>query len=176
MSAGAREQTCGHEERTMSLRMLSVEIEPDACVELLSSTPLGRLGVVVDGRPEIFPVNHAFDRRSGCVVFATNERTKLDAALHWPWVAYEVDGLEEVHAETREMRGWSVLVVGTAQEIDDRAEIVRVASLPFALWQAGDRVRWIRIVPSKITGRRVTLSGGSPARDEGEAAQRDLRP
>jgi nitroimidazol reductase NimA-like FMN-containing flavoprotein (pyridoxamine 5'-phosphate oxidase superfamily) len=138
--------------------MLAVELDTTQCRDLLASAPLGRLGVVIDGRPEIFPVNHAFDRVTGCIVFATNERTKLHAALHWPWVAYEVDGLEHVRVEAGETTGWSVLVVGSAHEISDEAEIARVAALPLTLWHAGDQVRWIRIDPEKITGRRVTVS------------------
>lgn len=61
---------------------------------MLARTVLGRLGVIVDGRPEIYPVNRVFDAEHDCVVFRTNARTKLHAALDWPWVAFEVDGIE----------------------------------------------------------------------------------
>jgi nitroimidazol reductase NimA-like FMN-containing flavoprotein (pyridoxamine 5'-phosphate oxidase superfamily) len=41
------------------MRTSLIELDPDDCAELLASSTLGRLGVLVDGRPEIFPVNHA---------------------------------------------------------------------------------------------------------------------
>ena len=76
----------------MSVTTFLVDIPPEACADLLEGATLGRLGVIVDGRPEIFPVNHVYDRPSGHVVFPTNDGTKLHAALDWPWVAFEVDG------------------------------------------------------------------------------------
>ena len=128
-----------------------LDIETEQCEELLAGSTLGRLGVIVDGRPEIFPVNHVFDRESRCVTFPTNARTKLHAALNWPWVAYEVDGVEADDAG-----GWSVLVVGRAEEITDPDDIGRVAQLRHGLWRSGDAVHWVRVVPAKVTGRRIT--------------------
>lgn len=126
-----------------------IHMDREECEERLASARLGRLGVLVDGRPEIFPVLHAFDRSNGTIVFETNERTKLNAALQWPWVAYQVDALEAEDGS----KGWSVLVVGRAEEITEPAEIEHVASLG-PLWSTSDQVRWIRIVPDKVTGRR----------------------
>lgn len=135
----------------MTVQTWLLDIAAEQCEDLLAESSLGRLGVVVDGRPEIFPVNHVFDRTSGCVAFPTNERTKLHAALNWPWVAYEIDGVEADDAG-----GWSVLVVGRAEEMTDPADIARVAALRDVLWRSGDTVHWIRIVPSKMTGRRIS--------------------
>ena len=137
----------------MSVTTFLVDIDPDSCADLLASSTLGRLGVIVDGRPEIFPVNHVYDRQSGCVVFPTNARTKLRAALDWPWVAFEVDGIEPDGGG-----GWSVLVVGRAEDITELGEVPRIAQERHVLWRAGDTVRWIRIVPSKVTGRRICAS------------------
>lgn len=130
-----------------------IEIPAEECENLLAAATLGRLGVVVDGRPEIFPVNHVYDRQAGCVTFPTDAGTKLHGALGWPWVAYEVDGIEP-----GDQGGWSVLVVGSAEEISDRAEIARLAAGRQVLWRTGDSVRWLRIVPSKVTGRRVSAT------------------
>jgi uncharacterized protein len=137
----------------MSVMTYLVDIHPDACADLLASSTLGRLGVIVDGRPEIFPVNHVYDRQTGCVAFPTNGRTKLHAALDWPWVAFEVDGLERDGGA-----GWSVLVVGRAETITDPEDITRVAQNRHVLWAGGEAVTWIRIVPSKMTGRRICAS------------------
>jgi nitroimidazol reductase NimA-like FMN-containing flavoprotein (pyridoxamine 5'-phosphate oxidase superfamily) len=138
----------------MMTRMTRIEIPRAECEELLASATLGRLGVIVDGRPEIFPVHHAYDAASCSVVFETTARTKLHAALNWPWVAFEVD---DVAPEG--VGGWSVLVVGRAEEISNPGEIERIAALHPGLWSAGDQARWLRIVPTKVTGRRVIRRG-----------------
>ena len=66
----------------MPARTWLIDISIEECRRLLKGTVLGRLGVIVDGRPEIFPVNHVFDTMNDCVVFPSNERTKLHAALN----------------------------------------------------------------------------------------------
>lgn len=133
------------------IRMMVVDMDTQQCEAHLTAARLGRLGVVVDGRPEIFPVHHAYDPTTGCVVFQTNARTKLHAALHWPSVAFEVDGTDPKD----EWSGWSVLVVGRAEEITDPAEVERASRLKPTLWSGEDAERWVRIVPDKITGRFV---------------------
>src|SRR5512145_3366853 len=47
----------------------------DECWRLLAATPVGRVGVIVDSGPEIYPVNHAVDGRS--IVFRTDSGNKL---------------------------------------------------------------------------------------------------
>ena len=127
------------------------ELGFEECVVLLAGSAVGRLGVVVDGTPEIFPVNHTVDTVTGCIVFPTNNRTKLQAALHWPKVSFEVDGLE---ADGRS--GWSVMVVGHAEMVEDLGEQVRAAANRFVLWGTGPSTVWVRIVPERITGRRIS--------------------
>lgn len=94
----------------MAVQTWLINISDEECAELLAVTPLGRVGVVIGGRPEIFPVNHVYDRDTGTVAFPTNDRTKLHAALDWPHVAYEVDGVDPDGDG-----GWSVAVVGRAR-------------------------------------------------------------
>ena len=134
----------------MSAMSYLVHLTPRDCEDHLARTTMGRLGVVVDGRPEIFPVNHGFDAESGSVVFATNTSTKFNAIQHWPWVAYEVDGLDPDNDWA-----WSVLVVGRAEEITDEDEVARLRPLRQGSWVTREEMRWVRIIPSKITGRRV---------------------
>jgi nitroimidazol reductase NimA-like FMN-containing flavoprotein (pyridoxamine 5'-phosphate oxidase superfamily) len=126
---------------------------PHECADLLAVTSVGRLGVIVDGRPEIFPINHVYDRESGCIVFPTTPGTKYHAALNWPTVAFEIDGVEPdgEHA-------WSVAVVGRAEELTDPLEIERITRQRSALWASGSAARWLRIVPNKMTGRRISAA------------------
>ena len=135
----------------MTVQTWLQELDPGECSLLLRSSILGRIAVVVEGRPEIFPVNHVYDVEAGTVVFPTNARTKLHGALGWPWVGFEVDG---VAPDGRS--GWSVLVVGQAEEITDPQLIRRVASQRRVLWAVGPTTHWLRIVPARVTGRRIS--------------------
>jgi nitroimidazol reductase NimA-like FMN-containing flavoprotein (pyridoxamine 5'-phosphate oxidase superfamily) len=137
------------------MRMMTylIDLAPQDCVALLASSTVGRLGVVVDGRPEIFPVSHAYDDVTGCVLFPTNDRTKLRGALGWPYVAFEVDGMDPDGEG-----GWSVLVVGRAEVLADEQAISRASQARHVAWRGGESVTWLKIVPSKVTGRRICAS------------------
>lgn len=113
---------------------------------LVREAPVGRLAVVVDGRPQIFPVNHVVDH--GTVVFRTAAGSKLDAAVGHR-VAYEVDGLDAVTGEA-----WSVVVAGTAHEVVRLHELVDAWGLALFPWQQGPKPRLVRIDADEVTGRR----------------------
>ncbi len=49
-------------------------LAPDECWDLLAQTNVGRLAVLVDGHPDIFPVNYVLDGDS--IVFRTGAGTK----------------------------------------------------------------------------------------------------
>lgn len=126
------------------------ELSPSQCWDLVRAAPVGRLAVVVDGRPEIFPLNHLVDH--GTLVFRTVYGTKLVAALGSP-VAYEVDGLSP-DAST----AWSVVVKGWAREISRLHEVVDTQGLPLFPWHRGPKPRVVRIEPEQVTGRRFTVA------------------
>ena len=69
-------------------------LDTDECLTLLSRCSLGRLAVVTDGRPLIFPVNFALDGTA--VVFRNDPGTKVYAARNQP-VAFECDGTDAVY-------------------------------------------------------------------------------
>jgi len=123
-------------------------LDPATCWELLAATPVGRIGVIHDSAPEIYPVNHVVDGRS--IVFRTDPGTKLRGLLRSPSVCYQVDGLDPEAAT-----GWSVLVKGRAVEVRSAAEVRRLAGLPLRWWALGDKVHWVRIEPAEVTGRRI---------------------
>jgi nitroimidazol reductase NimA-like FMN-containing flavoprotein (pyridoxamine 5'-phosphate oxidase superfamily) len=128
----------------------TIDLAEEDSRRLLGTAAVGRLGVVVKGRPEIFPIAHAYDAATGCVVFPTRPGTKMEAAFDWPWVAFEVDGLDDDGNGA-----WSVAIVGHAEEVTDAGEIARARDARRVPWAAGAKVGWIRIVPSKLTGRRI---------------------
>ncbi len=128
------------------------------CQRLLQMTHLGRLAIVVEGRPLVFPVNYALDGEA--VVFRTAEGTKLYGALGHE-VAFEIDGFDTAYH-----LGWSVLVVGMGEELHDPAEIARCERLPVRPWGEGAKSHWLRIRPRAITGRRIPPHGAPSTQEE----------
>ncbi|MGH8836177.1 MAG: pyridoxamine 5'-phosphate oxidase family protein [Actinomycetes bacterium] len=59
-------------------------------------------------------------------------------------------------AEPGDRGGWSVLVVGTAEEITDPDEIRTLTGRRHVLWVADRSAHWLRIVPATVTGRRIS--------------------
>lgn len=126
------------------------ELTKAECFDLLAHESVGRLAVVDDHGPIVFPVNYVLDRYM--VVFRTDEGTKLDAADHRK-VAFEVDGTD---AETR--TGWSVLIRGEAAEVRDPDELARLRELPLEPWAPGTKAHYVRILPAVLSGRRITVA------------------
>ncbi len=136
---------------TIDVRTHLEVLDRDACMCLLASARLGRLAVVVEGRPVVFPVNYVLD--GDAVVFRTGGGTKLHAAVGNE-VAFEIDGSDGSYHT-----GWSVLVGGRAEEIVDARDLERCARLPLRPWARGDVSHWIRIRPRAVTGRRIPPHG-----------------
>ena len=88
------------------------------------------------------------------VVFRTDEGTKLNAAARRGKVAFEIDG-----ADAAAHTGWSVLIRGEAAEVTDPAELARLRKLPLFSWAPGAKSRYMRILPAKLTGRRISVPG-----------------
>ncbi len=123
-------------------------LSPTTCWELVSEAAVGRVGVLVDSAPEIYPINYAVDGET--IVFRTDPGTKLRAVDRSPSVCFEVD---QVDPEDRS--GWSVLIKGRATELTSAADLLTASELPLHFWTSGDKSRWVRIVPAEITGRRI---------------------
>jgi uncharacterized protein len=126
-------------------------LDHDECLALLERSTLGRIAVVVDDRPHMFPVNFAID--GGSIVLRTDDGTKLHAARK-SWVAFECDGTDAVYHT-----GWSVCAGGIAEEVDNEAELAHLAKVPLALWCPGPTPTWLRIRPRSLTGRRIPPHG-----------------
>jgi nitroimidazol reductase NimA-like FMN-containing flavoprotein (pyridoxamine 5'-phosphate oxidase superfamily) len=124
------------------------ELTRAECFEILASEHLGRLAVVDDRGPVVFPVSYVLDRHT--VVFRTAEGTKLHAASRGSRACFEVDGTDRA-ART----GWSVIVRGEITEVTDPAELARLRELPLQTWVPGPRNRYVRILPATLTGRRI---------------------
>jgi uncharacterized protein len=128
------------------------ELTKAECFELLANEHLGRVAVVDDRGPVVFPVNFVLDRHT--VVFRTEQGTKLHAARRGSRVCFEVD-----RADAAARTGWSVIIRGEITEVTDRAELERLRELPLRAWAPGARDRYVRILPAILTGRRIAAAG-----------------
>ncbi len=121
----------------------------DECVELLESTPIGRVVFIADGSPVALPVNYRWFEDS--VVFRALDGSKLHAAALESPVGFEVDRWNE-----NDRSGASVLIKGLAAEVTDWAEKAQLEEQNVVPWAGGPwRQAWVRITPDQITGRRL---------------------
>lgn len=123
----------------------------EECLDLVSRGHFGRLAVSTgEGAPIIRPLNYVFDRRSQSVVFCTTWGTKLHGLLRAKEAAFEVDRIDP-----DERSGWSVVIVGVAEEITSPSEIRRLDGLGLEVWAPGPRSHWVRIRARTVSGRRI---------------------
>lgn len=118
----------------------------DECLVLLRWEIVGRLAVAVPGQaPLVVPVNFvlAGDRP----VFRTDEGEKLERLRDQP-VSFQVDRFDWFRRI-----GWSVLVQGSAAEVS----AAEAESLGIEPWAPGAKARYVQIIPTSITGRRIEL-------------------
>jgi nitroimidazol reductase NimA-like FMN-containing flavoprotein (pyridoxamine 5'-phosphate oxidase superfamily) len=126
------------------------ELSRADCWELLEGKAVGRVAYCNAGEPTVLPVNYTV--RTGSIVFRTKARGRLADAMNDLTAAFEVDEVDE-----RLRAGWSVLLVGPASWVSDTEELSDLwwdQHQPEP-WAGGERNVFVRIVPTKITGRRL---------------------
>lgn len=131
---------------------------------------VGRIAVAIMNHPDIFPVNYAvvdgeLDRAAGggdgpVVVFRSAEGTKLAAAVLGTAVAFEIDGYDAVAGEA-----WSVVVKGQAVELQPVPGDLGLEDLPLFPWFASPKHRFVKIVPTDVSGRRFHVVEGNRPTD-----------
>jgi uncharacterized protein len=126
--------------------------------ELVSAMALGRFVTVVGGRPEIFPVNFVVQRHT--VLFRTAEGTKLFGTAAKAQVLFEVDDHNVAAA-------WSVVIRGSARVLVTADEIHEAERAGLYPWIATEKLRFVRITPTEISGRRFVFG---PEPDVGSVA------
>ena len=127
------------------------EITEVECLEILNQHSLGRIALVVQGQPRIFPVNYSMSGR--IVVIRTAAGTKL---FHAPEakVAFEIDEYDPSNGV-----GWSVMVQGIAHDATDSFDDISWAAhgtspKPLA---PGAKPYLVAIESRVITGRRFRI-------------------
>lgn len=115
---------------------------------LLAGGEVGRVGVTIDALPAIFPVNYRVI--DGAIVFRTAPGSRLSVAARGRIVAFEVDDYQ-----LADRSGWSVLVVGRAELVDDVGLAAKAAAAQLEPFAGGIRTTMVRIDPALVSGRRI---------------------
>jgi nitroimidazol reductase NimA-like FMN-containing flavoprotein (pyridoxamine 5'-phosphate oxidase superfamily) len=130
------------------------ELDKEACLQLISGGGVGRIAYAGRFGLVVLPVNYVLHH--GAVVFRTAEhgpldedlRTGIDGAEYK--VAFEIDDID-----LGRRQGWSVLVQGPARHLAGAERDAAVQAGIQAL-APGDRELFVRIAPSRVTGRRIS--------------------
>lgn len=149
MRAGAR--------RVIMAGMIADEglelLDEEQCRRLLASGEVGRVGVTIGALPAIFPVNYRVV--DDAVVFLTSPGTKLEAATANAVLAFEVDDFG-----IADRTGWSVLVIGRSEVVDDDEVWARAREQGLEPFADGARRTMVRIAVELISGRRLVHAPG----------------
>ncbi|MBF8190656.1 pyridoxamine 5'-phosphate oxidase family protein [Nonomuraea sp. K274] len=132
-----------------------VSLDERECLRLLEPGGVGRIAFESRYGPTVLPVN--FRLHEGTIVFRTSTGGSTDEDLRTGMadveykVAFEVDRIEEL---TR--GGWSVLVQGSLHHVTSDEERASAVATGVEPWAGGLREQYMKIIPSRVTGRRVT--------------------
>jgi len=130
-------------------RPVVTKLTPAECCRLIAPGGVGRIGFGTISGPVVLPVNFAVV--DGSIVIRTGEGTIIEGHGDEK-VAFEVDHIDDAFC-----RGWSVLVRGLAHRVTHPAELRRIreeaAILP---WVGAGRETYLRIIPDRVTGRRIS--------------------
>ena len=131
------------------------KLDEAECLRLISPGGIGRIAFTGRFGPTVLPVNYQLHQ--GTIVFRTVEDSPTDEDLRTGIadaeykVAFEIDDFSMAARE-----GWSVLIQGALHHVDSEAERASVRESGVQPWASGPRELYLRVIPSRITGRRIT--------------------
>ncbi|WP_327064386.1 helix-turn-helix domain-containing protein [Kitasatospora sp. NBC_01302] len=124
------------------------ELDDADCWAHLSDHGIGRLAYSTQQGPVVLPVNYRV--RDGALLYRTAADSAPSRAIGRQ-IAFEADHVDEALS-----RGWSVLVLGSAEQVFDPAETdgpsTGTGPTP---WAGGTRDIWIRVDPERTSGRAI---------------------
>jgi transcriptional regulator with XRE-family HTH domain len=127
------------------------DLTPEECRALLSTHGVGRIEFTGPDGPVAFPVNYDV---LGEALYFRSVPGSAPARAVGSDVAFEVDHLDEAMSQ-----GWSVLVVGRAEVVDDPGMVRRLEERAYSEpWAGGVRLLWVRVPFTRLTGRRITAA------------------
>ena len=132
-----------------------IEVLDEAeCLRLIGPGGIGRIAYSGRFGQAVLPVNYQL--QDGAVVFRTAVHSALDEDLQTGIgaaeyrVAFEIDALD-----LPSRQGWSVLNQGPAHRMESESDRAAALAAGVENWAPGDRELFVRIVPARITGRRI---------------------
>jgi hypothetical protein len=133
----------------MSANGSGFDVLPDReAVALLATVPVGRLVYSDRAMPSVVPVVFVFDGVD--IIIRTGRRSRLATLAPGNIVAFEVD---DIAMATRS--GWTVVVTGRVELIDDPAHLERLNALRLQTWLPSPTDCYLRLRPELIAGRRI---------------------
>jgi uncharacterized protein len=124
------------------------ELSRSECETLLRRDVVGRVAIATPTGPHVMPLNYSVT--DGSVVLCTTPYSLLGTYGRDSMLAFEID-----HFEHARQRGWSVVVRGRAEPVEDPADLARLVRLLPRPWAAGRRSLYLRIPLTEVTGRRL---------------------
>jgi nitroimidazol reductase NimA-like FMN-containing flavoprotein (pyridoxamine 5'-phosphate oxidase superfamily) len=130
------------------------ELDEAESLRLIAQGGIGRIAYASRFGPAVLPVNYKW--HDGAIVFRTTRHSALDEDLQTGiaggdyMVAFEIDEID-----TPGRQGWSVLIQGPAHHVEAEAERQAAVEAGVEPWPAGERELFLRIVPHRVTGRRI---------------------
>ena len=137
-----------------SERPVLTVLDEAECLQLITPGGIGRIAYSGRYGPTIFPVNYRIYQ--GTIVFRTAEDSPTDEDLRTGIanaeykVAFEIDDFDSLARV-----GWSVLIQGSAHHVADETERASLSEAGVEPWPGGDRELFLRVIPTRITGRRI---------------------
>ncbi len=124
------------------------QLSPAECYQLLASQGIGRIAFATASGLMVLPVNYAVT--DATVVLRTGSGSLI--GIHGDGaVSFQVD-----HVDLELGQGWSVLIRGEAHRVLQPGELRHLREhCDMRPWPAGEHDLFVRIVPSRITGRRI---------------------
>jgi transcriptional regulator with XRE-family HTH domain len=123
------------------------ELTAEQCRAHLAAGGVGRVLLVSARGPIAHPVN--FVVSEGSVVLTTTV-AQAEALEDQGLVGFQIDRVDDSMSE-----GWSVLVSGRAERVDDPDEVLALSALGLEPWAGGARHALVRIAPTEVTGRVI---------------------
>jgi nitroimidazol reductase NimA-like FMN-containing flavoprotein (pyridoxamine 5'-phosphate oxidase superfamily) len=133
---------------------LMEKLDEAECLRLISPGGVGRIAFSSRMGLSIIPVNYKL--YAGTIVFRTAQDSPMGEDLRTGIagaefkVAFEIDQIDEAARE-----GWSVLIQGAAHHVDSETERETAMQSGVQPWPRGLREHFVRIIPSRIAGRRI---------------------
>jgi uncharacterized protein len=124
------------------------ELSRSECETLLRRDVIGRVAIATPTGPHVMPLNYSVT--DGSVVLCTTPYSLLGTYGRDSMLAFEID-----HFEHAQQRGWSVVVRGRAEPVEDAGDLARLVRLLPRPWAAGRRLLYLRIPLTEVTGRRL---------------------